>query len=40
MKIADREQEVEIGLADRYAITPGVRQALKHVPGVIDVHDM
>jgi DNA polymerase III subunit alpha len=33
-------KEVELDLSSTYSISPEVRQALKYVPGVVDVHDI
>ena len=33
-------KEVEIGLGDKFTVTPQIKGAIKSVPGVIDVHDL
>jgi DNA polymerase-3 subunit alpha len=33
-------KEVELDLAKTYNISPEIRQAIKYVPGVVDVHDI
>ena len=36
----DAATEVEIRLPDRYAISPAVRQAVKSLPGIIEVQEL
>lgn len=40
LNMEEEAREIEIDLASHFNISPEVRQALKFVPGVIDVHDI
>ncbi len=40
VNLEDEQREVELDLASSYAISPEIRQALKYVQGVQDVHDI
>ncbi len=40
LRLPDRGEEVEVEVPSKYAITPTVRQSLKGVRGVIDVHEI
>ncbi len=40
LNLEGENREVELDLASTYAISPEIRQALKYVPGVLDVHDI
>ncbi len=40
LNLKGEDKEVELDLASSYSISPEVRQALKYVPGVLDVHDI
>ncbi|GLQ07195.1 DNA polymerase III subunit alpha [Sneathiella chinensis] len=40
VNLEDESKEVELDLAGKYNISPEVRQAIKYVPGVVDVHDI
>lgn len=40
LNLEGENREVELDLAATYSISPEIRQALKYVPGVLDVHDI
>ena len=40
LRLPDRGEEVEVEVPSKFAITPTVRQSLKGVRGVIDVHEI
>ena len=40
LRLPDRGEEVEVEIPSKFAITPTVRQSLKGVRGVIDVHEI
>ncbi|OUR77019.1 DNA polymerase III subunit alpha [Alphaproteobacteria bacterium 46_93_T64] len=40
LNLEGESKEVELDLSSAFSISPEVRQALKYVPGVLDVHDI